>query len=356
LQSEVCCIFVWHVYKLKESNMASLSRELGIDLGTLNTRIAEGKDILIQEPTVAAILLDELKLVEIGQSALDMLGRVPENIEVSRPLRYGVIAEYEITENLLREWVRKVTGRMLLFRPRLMITVPFGVTSVERRAVYEAGLGAGSRDVNLIQQPLAAAIGIDLPIGTPTGNMVICLGGGTSQAAVLSMNGIVSAQTSRVAGLRLDEAIVDYVRVKYGLIIGQPTAEQLKLRIGAAIPQDEQQTMEIQGQDQVSGLPRPATLTTDEIVEALQPPLETIAEMIRRVMEKTPPELISDIIDRGVALCGGTSLLRGVDRYLTKALGIPAYLIDNPTTCVAEGAAKAFSMLEVLSRNLPPKA
>lgn len=336
--------------------MAGLSRELGIDFGTLNTRIAEGKNILIQEPTIVAILLEELKLVEIGQSALDMLGRVPDNIEVNRPIRHGVIAEFEIAENLLREWVRQVTGRMLLFRPKLMITIPFGITSVERRAVYEAGIGAGSRDVNLIQQPLAAAIGVDLPIGTPTGNMIICLGGGTSQAAVLAMNGIVSAQTSRVAGLRLDEAIIDYVREKYGLIIGQPTAEQLKIKIGAAIPQDQQQTMEIQGQDQVSGLPRPASLTSDEIVEAIQRPLEDIATMVRKVLESTPPELISDIIDRGVALCGGLSLLRGIDRYLTKALGIPAYLVDNPITCVVEGAAKSFSMIESLSRNLPPKA
>jgi rod shape-determining protein MreB and related proteins len=336
--------------------MAGLSREISIDLGTLNTRIAEGKKILIQEPTVAAILLDELKLVEIGQSALDMLGRVPENIEVNHPMRYGVIAEYEIAENLLREWIRQVTGKMLLFRPRLMITIPFGITSVERRAVYEAGLGAGSRDVNLIQQPLAAAIGVDLPIGTPTGNMIICLGGGTSQAAVLSMHGIVSAKTTRVAGLKLDQAIIDYVRDKYGLIIGQPTAEKLKIQIGAALPQDKQETMEIQGQDQVSGLPKPATLTTDEIVEAIEDPLEDIAESIQRVLEKTPPELISDIIDRGVALCGGTALMRGIDRYLTKSLGIPAYLVDNPTTCIVEGAAKAFSMLEVLSRNLPPKS
>lgn len=336
--------------------MAGLSHELGIDLGTMNTRIAEGKDILIQEPTVVAILLDELKLVEIGQSALDMLGRVPDNIEVSRPMRHGVIAEYEITENLLRELIRRVTGRMLLFRPKLMITTPFGITSVERRAVYEAGLGAGSRDVNLIQQPLAAAIGIDLPISTPTGNMIICLGGGTSQAAVLAMNGIVSAETSQVAGLKMDQAIVDYVRQKYGMIIGQPTAEQLKMKIGAAIPQDDQQSIEIQGQDQISGLPRPITLTTDEIVEALQKPLKDVVSMIRHVLEKTPPELISDIIDRGVALCGGSSLIRGMDKYLTKALGIPAYLVDNPTTCVVEGAAKAHSMIDELGRNLPPKA
>lgn len=336
--------------------MASLSRELGIDLGTLNTRIAEGKNILIQEPTVVAILTEELKIVEIGKSALDMMGRVPENIEVNRPMRFGVIAEYEITENYLRELVRQVTGRMLLFRPKLMITIPFGVTSVERRAVYEAGIGAGSRDITLIQQPLASAIGVDLPIGTPTGNMIICLGGGTTQAAVLAMNGIVVAETTRVAGLKMDDAIVDYIRKKYGLIIGTPTAEQLKIRIGAAIPQDNQETMEIQGQDQVSGLPRPATISTDDIIDALQEPLKDISDTIRRVLEKTPPELISDIIDRGVALCGGTSLLQGIDRYLTKSLGIPAYLVDNPTTCTVEGTAIAFQMIEVLSRNLPPKA
>jgi rod shape-determining protein MreB len=184
--------------------------------------------------------------------------------------------------------------------------------------------------------------------------MIICLGGGTSQAAVLAMNGIVSAETTRVAGLKLDDAIIDYVRRKYGIIIGQPTAEQLKIRIGAAIPQDEQQSMEIQGQDQVTGLPRPTTLTTDEIVEALQPPLNDIVGMIRHVLEKTPPELISDIIDRGVALCGGTSLMQGIDKFLTKSLGIPAYLVDNPTTCIVEGAAKSFSMIDTLNRNLPP--
>jgi rod shape-determining protein MreB len=336
--------------------MAGLSRQLGIDLGTLNTRIAEGKNILLQEPTVAAILLDELKLVEVGKAALDMMGRVPDNIEVNRPMRAGVVAEFEIAENLLKQWVRKVTGRMLLFRPELMITIPFGITSVERRAVYEAGLGAGSKDVNLIQQPLAAAIGVDLPIGTPTGNMIICLGGGTSQAAVIAMHSIVTAQTTRVAGLTMDDAIIDYIRRKYGLIIAQPTAEQLKIHIGAAIPQEEQKFMDIQGQDQVSGLPKPATIQSEEIVEAVEKPLEDIGEMIRKVLEKTPPELISDIIDRGVALCGGTSLLPGIDRYLTRTLGIPAYLVDNPLTCVVEGAAKAFSMLDVLSRNLPPKA
>lgn len=336
--------------------MAGLSHELGIDLGTFNTRIAEGNNILLQEPTIVAILLEELKIVEIGKIALNMMGRVPENIEVNRPMRYSVIAEYEITENLLREFVRQVTGKLLLFRPKLMITVPYGITSVERRAVYEAGLGAGSRDVNLIQQPLAAAIGVDLPFGTPSGNMIICLGAGTTQAAILSMHGIVSAETSRVAGLELDDAIINYIRRKFGLIIGQPTAEQLKINIGSAISLDSPLSMQIQGQDQISGLPKPAIITTNDIVEALETPLSNIAGTIQGVLEKTPPELIADIIDRGVALCGGTSLLRGIDRYLTASLGIPAYLVDNPTTCVVEGAAKSFSMIEVLKRSLPSRA
>ena len=333
--------------------MAAFTRELGIDLGTINTQIAEGNQILIQEPTIVAILVDELKIVEYGSTALGMLGRVPETIEVIRPMRNSVIAEYEITEKLLRVLMRKVTGPALIFRAKIMITVPYGITSVERRAVHEAGLGAGSRDVTLIQQPLAAALGVDLPINTPTGNMIICLGGGTTQAAVIALNGIVSAETTTSAGLKFDEAIMTYVRKKYGLIIGQPTAEQLKLQIGAVTPQDEQKSMEIQGQDQVTGVPSPATITTDEIVEALEAPMQEIILTARHVLEKTPPELVSDIIDRGAAICGGTALLRGVDKFLTRALGIPAYLVDNPTTCTVEGAVRSLSMLDVLARNLP---
>ena len=332
--------------------MPFLTRELGIDLGTLNTVIAEGNQILLQEPTVVALMIEEQKLVELGQAAKDMDGRVPEMIEVLRPLRGGVIAEYEITENLLAYMIKKVSGPMIFFRPRIMITVPFGVTSVESRAVHEAGLGAGSREVYLIPQPLSAALGVDLPIGTPSGNMIICLGGGTTQAAVLAMNVIITAEGTRMGGLDLDEAIISYVRRKHGVIIGQPTAEQLKLRIGAAIPQEQQQTMEVQGQDQVTGLPRPVTLSTEEIVEALQETLENMTRTAKHVLEKTPPELLSDIIDRGVALCGGGALLRGIDKYLTKSLGIPAYLVDNPTTCTAEGAIRAMGMRDLLRRSL----
>lgn len=329
------------------------SKDLGIDLGTMFTRLADSKEVLMEEPTIVAIEVYDQKMVAVGQEARDMYGRVPESIEVARPLKNGVIADYEITETLLSYLLQRVSGSMRIFRPRVMISVPYGVTSVERRAVYEAVLEAGSREAYLIQQPLAAALGVDLPIGSPSGNMVITLGGGCTEAAVMAMYGVVSGETLRAGGMDLDDAIVNYVRRKYGIVIGQVTAEQLKTRIGAAVPQDTENSMEVQGQDQVTGLPRPVTLTTGEIVEALQEPLKAIVETGRRVLEKTPPELVADIIDRGVALCGGGALLRGIDKLLTKSLGIPAYLVDNPMTCVVEGAVKALPMYNILRRSLP---
>ncbi len=333
--------------------MASLAKDLGIDIGTTQTRIANASGILIEEPTIVAIVIAEQKLVEFGQAALNMEGRVPDTIEVARPLQNGVVADYEVAEAFIHHLLQKVSGPMRLFRPRVMVSVPYGVTSVESRAVHEAVFQAGSKEVKLIQQPLAAALGIDLPIGSPSGNMVICLGGGITQTAVVAMYGIVSADALRQGGIYLDEAIVTYVRRKYGIIIGSVTAEQLKIKIGAAIPQDQEQSMEVQGQDQVTGLPRPVTLTTGEIVEALQEPLKNIVESCRIVLEKTPPELVSDIIDRGVALCGGGAKLRGIDKLITKSLGIPAYMVDNPTSCVVEGAAKGLGMYGILKRNLP---
>jgi rod shape-determining protein MreB len=333
----------------------SLSKELGIDLGTTQTRIADSGSVLVNEPTIVAIVIEEQKIVALGNEAYAMQGRVSEEtIEVAHPLQNGVVADYEITEALLAYLLKQVSGPMRIFRPRVMITVPYGVTSVEARAVHEAVLQAGSRDAYLIQQPLAAAIGVDLPVGSPSGNMVVCLGGGATQAAVISMYGIVAAETLRSGGLQLDEAIAAYVRRKYGVVIGPATAEQLKTRIGAAIPQDKEESLEVQGQDQVSGLPRPATLTTGEIVEALQEPLKQVVETCRRVLEKTPPELVADIIDRGVALTGGGAQLRGLDKLLTKMLGIPAYLVDNPTACTVQGAVKALELYPVLKRNLPP--
>jgi rod shape-determining protein MreB len=336
-------------------NLTSLSKDLGIDLGTIRVQIADSSGVIIDEPTIVAIVIQEQKIVALGKEARGMAGRVSEEeIEVAHPLQNGVVADYEITEALLAYLLRQVSSPLRIFRPRVMVTVPYGVTSVEARAVHEAVLQAGARDAYLIQQPLAAALGVDLPVGSPSGNMVICLGGGATQAAVISMYGIIAAETMRSGGNQMDEAIATYVRRKYGVVIGQPSAEQLKIRIGAAITQDKEEGLEVQGQDQVSGLPRPATLTTGEIAEALQEPLKQVIETCRRVLEKTPPELVSDIIDRGVALTGGGALLRGLDKLLTKSLGIPAYVVDQPTTCTPQGAFKALGMYAVLKRNLPP--
>jgi rod shape-determining protein MreB len=333
--------------------MALFSKDLGIDLGTLNTRIAEAEQTILEVPTVVAIVVEEQRIVEVGREALEMMGRVSDMIEVTRPLQNGVVAYYEITEKLLRNLIKKISGPMLFSRPRIMMTVPYGITSVETRAVHEAALGAGSRDAYLIQQPLAAALGADLPISTPAGNMVVILGGGCSQAAIIAMNSIVAAETMRSGGKELDEAIISYTRKKYGLLIGQPTAEQIKLSVGAALQQEEEKSIEIQGQDQVSGLPKPIAITTGEVVEAIQSELSAIVEMVRRVLEKTPPELVSDTIDRGIALCGGGALLPGMDKLMTKELGIPTYLVDNPTTCIAEGASRALEMYPTLRRSLP---
>lgn len=330
--------------------MANINRELGIDLGTSFTAIAEGQEVLLHEPTTVAIVLDEWKMIEWGQAAKDMFGRVPEDIEVISPIQHGVIAEYEITENLLRYLVQKICGSMVLFRPRLMLCVPSNITSVESRAVHEAGIGAGAREVFLIQAPLAAALGIDLPIAPPSGNMVICLGGGTNQAAVIAMNSVISSALDKTGGLQMDEDIISYIRKNYGVVLGLAAAETAKMRIGAAVKDEELLTMDVQGQDQVTGLPKTVTINTEDIVDALQDSLQDMVKLVKKVLEKTPPELVSDIMDRGVALTGGGTYLRGIDRYLTRQLGIPAYLVDNPRTCTALGAAKALTMLDDLKR------
>lgn len=333
--------------------MPLFGKDLGVDLGTVNTIISEGDEVVLHEPTVVAIDIEELKIVEVGQAAREMEGRVPEIIEVMRPLREGVIADFEVAQRMLGYFVEKVCGPARLFKPRIMITVPYGVTSVESRAVHEVALQAGSRNAFLIQEPLAAAIGVGLPVATPSGNMVVNMGGGATQAAVISTGGIVCADTVRIGGIRLDGAIISYVRKKYGLVIGPRTAEEAKIRIGAAVPQSEDRSMEIQGQDQVTGLPRTAMFTTSEVIEALQETLLLQLAAIRKVLEKTPPELASDIIDRGMLLSGGGSLLRGIDKWLTQETGVAAYIAENPVECIAIGAARGLTMLERIKRNLP---
>jgi rod shape-determining protein MreB len=332
-----------------------LQKEIGIDLGTVNVLVyVRGAGIVLQEPSVVALTVNESRIVAVGEEAKAMLGRTPDAIEVVRPMRDGVIADYQITEAMLRYFIHKATGGVRMFKPKVMISVPFGVTSVESRAVHEAAVAAGGavRDVHLIPEPIAAAFGAGMPVNTPTGNMVLDLGGGTTEAAVVSMNGIVVANSVRVGGVRMDEAIVAYIRKKYSLAIGEPTAEEIKFRLGAAIPLDEEIEMEIQGRDQVAGLPRTIRIRSTEITEALQEPLSAIVGVVKSVLEKTPPELASDIIDRGMALVGGGALLRRIDQLITKETGVAAYVAEAPMACVAMGAGKALENYAAIRRSI----
>lgn len=331
--------------------MGMFDKKLGVDLGTVNVLIYEHEQIVLQEPSLVALTVEDERIVEIGQPAREMLGRVDEeDIQVVRPLRDGVIADYEVTEAMLRHFFSKVAGRVRLFKPTVMISVPYGVTSVEKRAVHEATIAAGAREAFLIWEPLAAAIGAGLPVGTPAGDMVVNVGGGITEAAVVTMNNIVRAESGRVGGLRQDDAIISYVRRKYNLTIGQPTAESVKIQVGAAVDLGEEMSMDIQGRDNVSGLPRTVSISTGEVVEALAEPLAMIAGVVKSVLANTPPELASDIIDRGIVLTGGGGLLRGLDQYLTRETGVPVYRADNAMTAVAVGAGRALEDPAILRR------
>lgn len=331
--------------------MALFDKKLGVDLGTVNVLIYENGQIVLQEPSLVALTAEDERIVEIGQPAREMLGRVDdEDIQIVRPLRDGVIADYEVTEAMLRHFFDKIAGRIRLFKPTVMMSVPFGVTSVEKRAVHEAALAAGAREAHLIWEPLAAAIGAGLPVGTPAGDMVVNIGGGITEAAVVTMNNIVRAESGRVGGLRQDEAIINYVRRKYNLTVGQPTAESIKIQVGAAVNLPEEMTMEVQGRDNVSGLPKTIGVSTGEVVEALQEPLSMIADVVKAVLGTTPPELASDIIDRGIVLTGGGALLRGMDQFLTRETGVPCYRADNAMISVAVGAGRALEDPAILRR------
>ncbi len=332
--------------------MGVFSRKLGVDLGTNNVMIYAGGQLILQEPAMVALTIEEERVVAVGQEARDMYGRHPEHIEVLRPLRDGVIADYEVTEAMLRYFFRKVSGRLQFRGPEVMLSVPYGVTSVEKRAVHEAAVRAGAREAYLLPEPLLAALGAGLPISTPAGNMVFNLGGGASEAAVLAMNGIVVADSVRMGGMRLDDAIIQYIRRKYSLVVGEPTAESIKIQIGAAVDIGEELSMEIQGRDQVGGLPRTITVTTTEVVEAIQEPLSTIISAAQAVLEKTPPELASDIIDRGIVLTGGGAMLRGIDDYITQRVGVPAYRAEDPMVAAAVGAGRALEDIAFMRRTM----
>jgi len=328
-------------------------KKIGIDLGTANVLVyVKGHGIVVQEPSMVAISVADNKIVAVGEEARTMQGRVPEAIEVLHPLRDGVIADYIVTEAMLRYFINRIAGRFRLFRPIVMVSVPVGVTSVEKRAVKDAARQASGRESYVIPEPLAAAIGAGMPIDTPTGNMVVDIGGGTSEAAVVAMYGIVVSSSVRVGGVKFDEAIASYVRRKYSLMIGEQTAEEVKLAIGSALPLEETLEMELKGRDQVAGLPRTIKITSDEVTEALAEPLSSVVGAVRGVLEQTPPELASDIIDRGMVLTGGGALLRNVDHMLTQETGVPCYVAENPMACVALGAGRALDIYDAIRRSM----
>jgi rod shape-determining protein MreB len=328
--------------------------QIGIDLGTVNVLVfVRGKGIVLREPSVVAISTNDSRIVAVGEEARQMLGRTPETIEVLRPMQGGVIADYVVTEAMLRYFISKVCGRFRFLRPEVMISVPVGVTSVESRAVRDAAIQAGSKAAYLIPEPLAAALGAGMPIHTPTGNMIVNIGGGVSEAAVIAVNGIVVSNSVRVGGSKTDEAIANYIRRKYNLLVGDQTAEEIKIQIGSALPLENELSMEVRGRDQVTGLPKTITITSGEVTEALVEPLAAIAGTAKAVLEKTPPELASDIIDRGIVMTGGGSLLRNVDRFLTGETGVPCHVAEDPLACVAVGCGRALEQYEVLKRSMP---
>jgi rod shape-determining protein MreB len=332
-----------------------INKRIGIDLGTANVLVyVRGEGIVIKEPAVVALATRENTVVAVGTAARDMIGRTPGSISVIRPMKHGVIADYLITEAMLRHFIGKVVGRFNLIRPEVMICIPAGVTSVEQRAVRDAAEQAGARrPAHLIPEPLAAAIGAHIPVGTASGNMVLDIGGGRSEAAVISMYGIVVKESVRIAGDAMDEAIVTYVKRRHNLTIGERTAEEVKMMIGSAVPVHNEGIMDVRGRDQVTGLPKTIKLTTNEVTQALQEPLIAIVGAARAVLEKTPPEMASDVVDRGIILTGGGALLRGLDELIAEQTNVPCQVADNPLDCVAIGAGAALDYLDVIKRSLP---
>lgn len=331
-----------------ESLRRYLSRDMGIDLGTANTLVyVRNRGIVLQEPSVVAIQVDTRQPVAVGNEAKRMIGRTPGNIVAIRPLKDGVIADFDITEAMMRHFIHKATRGFSLLRPRVVVGVPSGVTEVERRAVIDATLRAGARESYLIEEPMAAAIGAGLPVSEPTGSMVVDIGGGTTEVAILSLGGIVTHRSVRVAGDEMDEAIVQYAKRRYSVLIGERTAEEIKIAIGSAWPANDGESMEVRGRDLVTGLPRTLTLTAEEVRQALQDPVEQILEAIKVTLERTPPELAADIMDRGIVLTGGGALLRGLDRRIAEETGMPVVIAEDPLLCVAKGTGR---MLESLDR------
>ena len=326
-----------------------LSSDIGIDLGTANTLVyVKDKGVVLREPSIVAVKAGTTQVLAVGDEAKRMLGRTPGNISAIRPLKDGVIADFEITEAMLRHFITKAHGNRRFVRPRVVIAVPSGITEVEKRAVKDSAMHAGAREVYLIEEPMAAAIGVGLPVTDPAANMIVDIGGGTTEVAIISLAGIVFSRSVRVAGDELDEAIVNYLKRAYNLFIGERTSEQIKLDLGSAYPLEKELTMEVKGRDLVAGLPKTVTITSQEIREALAEPVSRIVEAVRITLERCPPELSADLDDRGIVLAGGGALLRGLDKLITEETGLPVHVAEDPLSAVAEGTGKALQEIDFL--------
>ena len=329
------------------------AQKIGIDLGTTYTLVHLPKQgIVINEPSVVALSSKDKSILAVGDEAKEMLGRTPDTIIAARPLKDGVIADYRTTETMIRYFLTKALGKIRFFRPEVMVAVPAGITSTEKRAVIDATLAAGARAAYIIKEPIAAAIGADIPIGSASGHMIVDIGGGTAEMAVISLGGIVSSESVRIGGTKFDAAIMEYIRKKYSLAIGERMAEEIKIDIGSALYLEKDMSKDIRGRDMVTGLPKTVTITSHDVTEALQNELEGIVSTIKQVLQKTPPELSADIIEQGMILAGGTSLLRNIDQLITRATGVSAFIADEALLCVAKGTGIALENLDAYKRSI----
>ncbi len=333
-----------------------VAKKIAIDLGTANSLVyVLGKGLILTEPTVVAVSVEGETIVAVGQEARDMLGKTPEEIVATRPLRNGVIADYTITEALLKHFIGKAVGNVRFFKPDVMISIPVGATSVESRAVLEASYAAGAGKAFLMPEPMAAAIGAGLPVYEPTGNMIVNIGGGTTEIAIVSLYGVVVHGSTRVGGNALDESLIQYIKRKYSLIIGENTAEKVKIDVGSAFPLPKEIMVEVKGRDVISGFPKTLVISSSEVIQCFNPVLNQIAVAVKGVLENTPPELSSDIIDKGIVLSGGTALLRNLDKYISHYVGVPVHIADEPLLCVVKGLAKALENMDMFSKSMIKK-
>lgn len=331
-------------------------KKIGIDLGTCNSLVfVPGKGVVLQEPSVVAVSIDENRILAVGQAAKEMTGRTPDTIRIYRPLKDGVIADFRVTQAMLRYFIKKVAGNFRFWKPELMISVPAGITSTERRAVIEAALNAGAKEAFVAKEPILAAIGAGIPINACSGHLIVDIGGGTSEVAVISLGGIVAANSIRVAGDKMNLAISDFIKKKYNLAVGEQTAEEIKIKIGTAMPEKEEKTLEIRGRDLILGLPRTIKVSSNEVCGAVSEVLTEIIQVIKHVLRDTPPELSADIMDKGMVLSGGGALLRNIDGLISQATGIPCFIAEEPMLCVAKGTGVVLENLEIYKKSIMPK-